>query len=294
MDFVDGLLPVAHADGIKVLGWDFPKLDDIGVDYERALAAINYVAADGSRLDGFVPDIETGSEGTNLTVDAVDDVRKLAPGGGRHRTTCWSRACRTRRRTTIGFYPYAELAPYFDALAPMVYWLNREPDTDVAAALDWLAQFGKPMLPIGQAYDGTAEGGRPGPTGEEITRFITTPPPRRRPGCRLLVLAARSDGGVEHHPARRPVGHRPATTPTHPTATPATDRRRPIRSNRAHPGRVAGLTDGRIPAHGDAFRGAAEGTGTQPTTRPLKLPTATRPHSSFTAEGIGLEATATG
>jgi hypothetical protein len=55
----------------------------------------------------------------------------------------------------------------------MVYWLNRQPDTDVAGALRDLAQFGKPVFPVGQAYDGAPEGGRAGvPPPEELWRFM--------------------------------------------------------------------------------------------------------------------------
>ncbi len=61
----------------------------------------------------------------------------------------------------------------FDAIAPMVYWLNRQPDTDVAGALRDLARFNKPVFPVGQAYDGAPEGGRAGvPPPEELWRFM--------------------------------------------------------------------------------------------------------------------------
>ncbi len=63
----------------------------------------------------------------------------------------------------------------FDAIAPMIYWLNRQPDTDVVGAMDELAKFGKPVFPVGQAYDGRAEGGRAGvPPPEELQRFMRT------------------------------------------------------------------------------------------------------------------------
>ena len=38
--FLDTLLPVAHAGGLKIIGWDFPYFADIGVDISRAVAAI--------------------------------------------------------------------------------------------------------------------------------------------------------------------------------------------------------------------------------------------------------------
>ncbi|HEV3362957.1 MAG TPA: hypothetical protein VG795_02250, partial [Acidimicrobiia bacterium] len=36
---------------------------------------------------------------------------------------------------------FAEVTAAFDAIAPMVYWQNRDPATDVAGAIDYLAQF---------------------------------------------------------------------------------------------------------------------------------------------------------
>jgi peptidoglycan hydrolase-like protein with peptidoglycan-binding domain len=70
-------------------------------------------------------------------------------------------------------YPYTEVIEHFDAVAPMVYWLNRQPESDVAGAVEWLKQFGKPIIPVGQAYDGGPEGGRPGvPPRDELLRFM--------------------------------------------------------------------------------------------------------------------------
>jgi hypothetical protein len=69
-------------------------------------------------------------------------------------------------------FPYAEVVASYDAIAPMVYWLNRQPDSDVAGALAFLARFNKPVFPVGQAYDGGAEGGRKGvPSRDELLRF---------------------------------------------------------------------------------------------------------------------------
>ena len=171
LPFADELLPLAHAAGLKVYGWDFPTLADVNTDLIRAYGEISHAAPDGSRIDGFVPDIETGSEGTSLSAENVtwylSGLRVLA-GWSYLLIGCTPNP--TPRYTE--FFPYAEVMQYVDAIAPMIYWLNREPDTDVSNALTWLAQFGKPMLPIGQAYDGTAEGGRPGPTGDEINRFL--------------------------------------------------------------------------------------------------------------------------
>jgi hypothetical protein len=78
-------------------------------------------------------------------------------------------------RWTLSFYPYAEVVNRFDAVAPMVYWLNRYPGPDVEGAFRDLASLGKPVFPIGQAYDGAPEGGRPGvPPREELLTFAET------------------------------------------------------------------------------------------------------------------------
>jgi hypothetical protein len=55
----------------------------------------------------------------------------------------------------------------------MVYWLNRDAALDTANALHFLAQYGKPLMPIGQAYDGGPEGGPPGvPPPVDLLRFM--------------------------------------------------------------------------------------------------------------------------
>jgi hypothetical protein len=170
--FLDRLLPAAHAAGLRVYGWDFPTFADVRADVERARTAIFYTTPGGHRIDGFTPDIETRFEGTNLSTDNVvwygHDLR-AAVGAGYPLIATVPRPS----ELTKVIYPYAALLEPFDAVAPMVYWLNRQPDADVAGALDWLRPFGKRLYPIGQAYDGSLEGGRPGPpTVDEIRRFF--------------------------------------------------------------------------------------------------------------------------
>jgi hypothetical protein len=170
--YLDQLLPAAHAAGLKVYGWDFPKLAAPADDVARAMAAINHVAPGGNRLDGFAPDIETIDEGTQFTAAAAQ-----AYGAG-------LRAAAGPSMLLVAVVPnptpqmqekysYDAVVPTFDAVAPMVYWLNREPGTDTANAMAFLARYGKPLLPIGQAYDGGPEGGRPGvPPPAELKRFM--------------------------------------------------------------------------------------------------------------------------
>jgi hypothetical protein len=171
-EFLDVLLPVAHANGIRVIGWDFPYFDDVEGDVVRALAAINYTTPSGDRIDGFSPDVETPSEGVALSADAVylyaSALRSnLGPSYLLIATVPRPSSYR------IEDYPYGTLLQYMDAVAPMVYWIDQPPDQEAAEAVDYLSQFGKPVLPVGQAYDGALEGGPPGtPTGDEIDAFI--------------------------------------------------------------------------------------------------------------------------
>lgn len=170
--FLDKILPAAHAAGIRVYGWDFPRLIDVGADVDRAMAAIGYTTPGGQRIDGFAADIETGSEGTNLTAEGASAYGaglRAGVGAGYPLIACVPRPS----DYTKSFYPYAETVSSFDAIAPMVYWLNRQADTDVAGALADLLPFGKPIFPVGQAFDGAPEGGRPGvPSRDELLTFM--------------------------------------------------------------------------------------------------------------------------
>jgi hypothetical protein len=172
--FLDALLPVAHAAGIKIIGWDFPYFHDIGGDVARAVAAIQYTTPTGDRLDAFSPDIETPYEGVALSPEAAlwyGAGLRGAVGPSYPLIATVPRPSNARQAD----YPYAFVTAAFDAIAPMVYWIDTPPDEDAAQAVDFLSQFGKPILPIGQAYDGSLEGGPPGtPTGDEINAFMAT------------------------------------------------------------------------------------------------------------------------
>ena len=168
--FLDKLLPVAHEAHLLVYGWDFPRLASWPVDVERAKAAINHRTPGKQRIDGFAADIETRSEGTLIGGQVAADYGR----GLREAVGASFPLIATVPRPSPAFsYPYADVVASFDAVAPMVYWLNRQPDTDVVGALRDLAQYGKPVFPVGQAYDGAPEGGRAGvPPPEELWRFM--------------------------------------------------------------------------------------------------------------------------
>jgi hypothetical protein len=169
-DDLDRLLPVAHAAGLRVVGWDFPYLFDAETDAQRAAAEIAYTTPTGQRIDAFSADIETHSEGVNLSVPVADAYsRRLRELAGPHYPLV---ATVPRPRYNAG-YPYAEIVRQFDAVAPMVYWLDRDPAVEVDQTVADLAVLGKPVLPVGQAYDAGPEGGPPGsPPKEHLVRFI--------------------------------------------------------------------------------------------------------------------------
>ena len=171
-DFLDALLPVAHAAGLRIIGWDFPYFDNVDDDIARAIEAMRYTTPTGDRIDGFSADIETPAERVNLTPENVvyyAAAIRFEGGDDYPLIATVPRPSNARQAD----YPYPEVMQWFSAVAPMVYWINQPPDEEAAQAVDYLAAFGKPVLPIGQAYDGGLEGGPPGtPTGDEITAFI--------------------------------------------------------------------------------------------------------------------------
>lgn len=180
---MDTFLPAAHAAGLLVFGWDFPRLgDSLPSDIERAKVMINYTSSSGDRLDGFSADIETINEGSHVSPAIATAYGKALREIAGPDFTLIATVPRPspRHRPT---YPYAEIVESFDAIAPMVYWLNRQPDTDVIGAMDELAKFGKPIFPVGQAYDGKPEGGRPGvPPPEELQSFMRSALAKGAPG----------------------------------------------------------------------------------------------------------------
>jgi hypothetical protein len=171
--FLDRLLPVAHANGIRVYGWDFPYMTRPGDDVNRALAAITYRTPDGHRIDGFAPDIETKHEGVNESLEHMTAyVTWLRQNVGDDYPLIAVIPNPTPGRVARG-YPFAQIVAPFDAVAPMVYWMDRDPAAEVTQAIGYLKQFGKPVFPVGQAYDGSIDGGAGGmPSRDALIRFM--------------------------------------------------------------------------------------------------------------------------
>jgi hypothetical protein len=170
-EFLSRLLPAAHAAGIRVFAWDFPYLNDWQGDVNRALAAINYTTPDGHRVDGYTADIELRSMGVNITPQTAWAFgAALRKGVGPNYPLI---ATVPRPSPRLVSYPFAEVVAHFDAIAPMVYWMANEPAATVMDSIAQLAVYGKPVIPVGQAYDGGAEGGPVGvPPRAQILAFM--------------------------------------------------------------------------------------------------------------------------
>jgi hypothetical protein len=146
------LLPATKGTGIAVIAWDFPQLAHPVADAHRLAAAARYTVKGAPRVAAVAPDIETGAEGTKLSGARVRTYLKtlrsllpkdvsiigVVPWPSEHR---------------VGKYPFSKVAAYSDAIAPMAYWVNRDPATVARQTMQRLAVFHKPVVPIGQAYD---------------------------------------------------------------------------------------------------------------------------------------------
>jgi hypothetical protein len=147
------LLPATAGTGLSVIAWDFPKLDDPEADAQRMALAATWSRPDTPRVSAVAPDVETAAEGTRLSPERVSRYyaalrAALPPEIPILATVPWPSEKR------IGKYPYAETAPYTDAWIPMAYWYNRPPADVTAISMEFFRQYGKPIMPVGQGYDG--------------------------------------------------------------------------------------------------------------------------------------------
>jgi hypothetical protein len=138
--------PLLQARDIKVIAWDFPVLADPRADARRLAAAARYGVA------AVAPDIETPAEGTRTSARAItiylDELRRLLP-----KQTPIFGVVPWPSEHRIGRFPYYAVGRKVDALVPMAYWINRDPATVTRETMRRLKPYGKPVMPIGQAYD---------------------------------------------------------------------------------------------------------------------------------------------
>ena len=147
------LLPATTGTDLKVIAWDFPKLLDPEDDARRLAKAAWWRRPGVPMVAAVAPDIETLAEGTHATPSSIERYYRTLRAALPARvailaTVPWPSEKRINR------YPYTRTALHADAFVPMAYWYNRSPSVVTATSMKVLQQFGKPVFPVGQGYDG--------------------------------------------------------------------------------------------------------------------------------------------
>ena len=169
-DRLTQLVPAAHAHGLSVIAWGFPYFYDPVGDAKWSLAVLNWRGPNGERVDGFSPDIETSGEGVLLAANRVSLYLSLLRPARDGRPLVATVFPATDH--WLANYPYAAMAPYVDAYAPMVYWECRDPGGAADESVSRLKVM-KPVTVIGQAFGMGDVGGRVNQPGAgEMNRFM--------------------------------------------------------------------------------------------------------------------------
>jgi hypothetical protein len=105
------------------------------------------------RVAAVAPDVETPAEGAHYDYRRVERYystlrQALPPHIAILATVPWPSEKR------VGSYPYGTTAKHADAWIPMAYWYNRSPSVVTGTSMAYLSRFGKPVMPVGQGYDG--------------------------------------------------------------------------------------------------------------------------------------------
>ena len=148
------LLRATRGTDVRVVAWDFPRLRHPARDARRLAHAAHIGRANsGPHVAAVAPDIETPSEGTfnaawrvRLYLHVLN--KRLPKGVTILSTVPWPSSYRRAD------YPYRTVAAQSDVLVPMAYWYNNPPGLVTARSIHYLRQFGKPVAPVGQGYDG--------------------------------------------------------------------------------------------------------------------------------------------
>lgn len=188
---LDRLLPAAHAQGIAVIAWVYPTLENVADDIRMSVRVARYVTPSGDRPDGLATDVEevvdSGSVYTyGQALRGLLGPDELLVNSAMHPFTHAS-------------YPYAAIAASWNVMAPMDYWHSSAHRAYTAADVArfvtvsvvtiraaMLAAGVSSPIPIeelGQMYDMYSDDGAGtthNPSGAEITADLTT---ARSLGC---------------------------------------------------------------------------------------------------------------
>lgn len=157
---LDDLLRQAHDDGIAVVAWVYPYLDDPATDVTAAQQVIAFRTPHGALADGLAADIEEQLGATAVSTYA-QGVRQALTAAGPYAGPFVGVVLPPDQSPG---YPYAALAPYVDVWAPMDYWDVAEHDYTYAEVYTWVAKGmatitsaagrgGIPFDPILQAFN---------------------------------------------------------------------------------------------------------------------------------------------
>lgn len=182
---LDRLIPAAHANGITVISWVYPTLNNIAADARMTKQVADYVTPSGDHADGIAADVEE-----------MDDSASVYTYGQLIRALLGQDmllVAAVYHPYAQAFYPYAAIAASWNVIAPMDYWHSRTrhnySSDDVArfvggslmtiraamAALGTDATL--PIEELGQTYDmysADFTGAADAPTAAEMTADIRT------------------------------------------------------------------------------------------------------------------------
>lgn len=174
-DVLPELMPATKGTGIKVVAWDFPKLVHPQADARRLARAAWWHQDAAPMVAAVAPDIETASEGTHANRQSIETYYRTLRASLPARvailaTVPWPNEKRVNR------YPYVRTARHADALIPMAYWYNRSPSRVTRTSMRVLQEYGKPVIPVGQGYDGRLDAPYLAPDahpGKSVDAFVT-------------------------------------------------------------------------------------------------------------------------
>ncbi|HVE74317.1 MAG TPA: hypothetical protein VNA30_04395 [Mycobacteriales bacterium] len=181
------LLPATTGTGIAVIAWDFPKLVNPEADARRLARAAWFHRPGAPMVAAVAPDVETAAEGTHLSARAIDRYYRTLRAALPARTAILATVPWPSEKR-INSYPYDRTARHTDAWIPMAYWYNRDPARVTATSMRVLSRFGKPIMPVGQGYDGRLDAPylAPDPTpGKSVQAFLDTARRRGAPAVSL-------------------------------------------------------------------------------------------------------------
>jgi hypothetical protein len=197
---VSAFLDAAAADGVQVVAWYLPNLQDLSTDASRSEAAIAYSTPAGNRFQGFALDIESAA-----VRDAALRTRRLLELSASLREAAGDtyplgaivpspRGMQIHAGYWPGF-PWTSLAQTYDVILPMTYFTYRThgeagarayASTAVGLVRRWVGNHGVPIHVIGGlAQDATTE---------ETTGFVQAVTERRVIGASYYTWPGITDG----------------------------------------------------------------------------------------------------